>query len=221
MDNDIKVKRGIELIDVFNFFFGGIMVPFLKRATQGLVDGKADEILKKKIEKMEEDDPRGALFKVLLTMGKEEIKRWTKRHQEARDNYTENTLVQSIGKALPRKKDGSLDWDKSLSMMDELVSMDKEKFDSMVEFLNHDPIFEFIKKGWYETKKLGPAILDGLYYAAGFAAGGIERFRSDVWPWICVDDIDCCDKYPRTAAFCNSLQTRPGLFTKIAKRLFR
>ncbi len=160
--------------DLISFFSGGLLGSIFRQVGEGLVKGGAEEA-RRKINKMEEDDPRAAMFKVILSLGKEEVEEWAKRHGEARRRFIENRLVQSIGHALPKKPDGSLDWDKSFSMLTELVSMDKDEFESMTEFLNHDPIFELIRKGLHQGKRLGDAIVDGLIVGAGFVVSGYNH----------------------------------------------
>jgi len=164
--------------DLISFFSGGLLGSIFRQVGEGLVKGGAEEA-RRKINKMEEDDPRAAMFKVILSLGKEEVEEWAKRHGEARRRFIENRLVQSIGHALPKKPDGSLDWDKSFSMLTELVSMDKDEFEAMTELLNHDPVFELIRKGLNQGKKLGDAVIsalgNGLAIGAGFAVSGYQH----------------------------------------------
>lgn len=150
-----------------------VLVELLKGGFKG---GK--EIFAERVRSYIQTNPRAALVTTLLSLDSEERVNLMEAHRRAMKEGWENRFVLKLGQALPRKSDGSVDESKARDILKQLNEVSTEELDQFLEFLNHDPIAQWLRY-WVMGKGKEVAV-QGIEALAEIAGRGIEIVQSDI-----------------------------------------
>jgi len=183
------------------------ILDFLKGAAKGFGGkalGKVGDTAIKRVEDLININPRADLLYVLLTLDEKEAEIfWDKYDKRATDEGFEDTFIKTIAQALPRDKDGKIDFERAKSVYTQILQMDPERFWQIYEELKHDPIAQRARHWLQHGKNFGEALLLGLAEAAGIVS---KELQEGVWPWLSASKPNDLKKYPKTAALVRQLE---------------
>lgn len=158
------------MANVFRGLFRGlwdeVVMELLRSGFRG---GK--EIFAERVKSYIATNPRAALVITLIFLEPEERVNLMEAHRRAMREGWENRFVLELGQALPRKSDGSVDEDRAREILKQLNKVSPEELSQFLEFLNHDPIAQWIRVWvWGKGQEVALGVAEAL---AELAARGV------------------------------------------------
>lgn len=139
--------------------FGGKMLRDVFRGE--LKEGAG--VIAERIRSVIKENPRVELLFSLLTQEPEDFEKFRKHYREAIEGriegWSENAFVAALGQALPKKPDGTIDFERAKAVIKQLVNMKEEEFHQILELLKHDPISQHVRKYLKEGRNSAEAII--------------------------------------------------------------
>lgn len=113
------------------------------------------EVAKEKILRVVKTDKRAELMSTLLFMDESEIQGFWDKYQKIKFTPHENEVATHIAEALPRKSDGSIDYDKAEKMIKHIAEMGEDRFADLIELAKHDPIMQHARYAIRKVREAG------------------------------------------------------------------
>lgn len=133
--------------------------------------GEAGGAVGERIRRLVRENPRAELLYVMLTLDEEEAKKfWDNYCQKANDEGFEDTFIKTIAQALPRNKEGGIDFEKAKSIYTQILQMSPERFWKIYNELKHDPIAQRVKHWMQHGREFAEALVGAISFSAGKAA---------------------------------------------------
>lgn len=110
------------------------------------------KILSQRIEALEKDNPRAEVLWILLALKQVNQNAYNTlldlHHRQVLSGWGENEFVAALGHAIPRTKDGRIDWLRAQCIYTQISAMGPEEFYQFLELMTHDPVAQRLKGGW-------------------------------------------------------------------------
>lgn len=169
------------LKEVFTLVVGEAGGKFLRDLLAGELREGA-KVIAERIKTVIKENPRADLFFAFLEMDPQDAASIWQEYRKVRGTAQENSFAVTLGQALRRNPDGTIDVDRAKNVMSRIAAMDEAEFSDAMEFLKHDPIAAHMRDVLKKGRGAVEAVIAGVAYAAGRADHKAVEWKAELQP---------------------------------------